>query len=60
MNTSLIVSEKRTLEMAAWAGIVGGALKREANRALWAGEIGRATSFLPLIAHTEQLAETDG
>jgi hypothetical protein len=51
-----IVSEKRALEIAAWARIVDGALKREANRAFLAGEIERATSFLPLIAHTERLA----
>jgi hypothetical protein len=51
-----IVSEKRALEIAAWARIVDRALKREANRAFLAGEIARATSFLPLIAHTEQLA----
>jgi hypothetical protein len=36
--------------------IVDGALKREANRAFLAGEIERATSFLPLVAHTERLA----
>jgi hypothetical protein len=55
-RTYYIVSEKRALEIAAWARIVDGALKREANRAFLAGEIERATSFLPLIAHTEQLA----
>jgi hypothetical protein len=52
-----IVSEKRVLEIAGWARIVDSALKREANRAFWAGEIERATSFLPLIAYTEQLAD---
>jgi hypothetical protein len=51
------VSEKRALEIAAGARIVAGALKREANRAFWAGEIERATSFLPLISYTEQLAD---
>lgn len=51
------VSEKRALEIAAWARIVGGGLKREVNRALWAGEIERAESFLPLITYTERLAE---
>jgi hypothetical protein len=51
-----IVSEKRALEIAAWARIVDVALKREADRAFLAGEIERATSFLPLIAHTERLA----
>jgi hypothetical protein len=51
-----VVSEKRALEIAAWARIVDRALKREADRALLAGEIERATSFLPLIAHTERLA----
>ncbi len=55
-----MVSKRRALEMAAWARIVSGALKRESNRALWAGEIERATSFLPLIAYTEQQAETGG
>jgi hypothetical protein len=34
-----IVSEKRALEIVSWAGIVSGALKREANRAFWAGEL---------------------
>ena len=53
-----IASGKRAVEIAAWARIVGGGLKREANRALWADEIERATSFLPLITYTEQLAET--
>jgi hypothetical protein len=38
--------------------IVGGALKREANSTFLAGEIKRATSFLPLITYTERLAET--
>jgi hypothetical protein len=38
-----IVSEKRALEIAVWARIVDGALKREANRAFLAGEIERAT-----------------
>ena len=52
------MSEKRELEIAAWARIVGGALKREVNRALWAGEIERAESFLPLITYTERLDET--
>jgi hypothetical protein len=51
-----VVSEKRALEIAAWARIVDSALKREADRAFLAGEIERATSFLPLIAHTERLA----
>jgi hypothetical protein len=50
-----VVSEKRALEIAAWARIVHGALQREADSALLAGEIERATSFLPLIAHTERL-----
>ncbi len=59
MNTrAYIVSEKMALEVAAWAKIVDGALKREVRRAFWVGEIERATSFLPLIVHTEQLAET--
>jgi hypothetical protein len=49
------VSEKRALEIAAWARIVDGALKREADRAFWASEIERATSFLPFIAYTAQL-----
>jgi hypothetical protein len=51
------VSEKRTLEIAAGARIVDGALKREANSAFWAGEIERATSFLPLISYTDQLVD---
>jgi hypothetical protein len=51
------VSEKRALEIAAWARIVGGALEREANSAFWAGELERATSFLPLISYTERLAD---
>ena len=54
MTTRYLVSEKRALEIAAWTRIVSGALKREANSAFWAGEIERAPSFLPLIAHTEQ------
>ena len=49
-----IVSEKRALEIVSWAGIVSGALKREANRAFWAGELERASLFLPLIARVEQ------
>lgn len=52
------VSEKRALEIAAWARIVGGGLKREVNRAFLAGEIERAESFLSLIGYTERLAET--
>ena len=52
-----IMSEKRALEIVEWARIVDGALKREANRAFLAGEIELATSFLPLISYTEQLAE---
>jgi hypothetical protein len=55
-----IVSEKRALEIVSWTGIVSGALKREANSAFWAGEIERASLFLPLIAHTEQQAKTGG
>jgi hypothetical protein len=51
-------SEQRALEIAAWATIVGGALKRQANSAFLAGEIERATSFLRLIGYTERLAET--
>ena len=58
ITKTYIVSEKRALEIAAWARIVGGALKREANSAFLAGEIERATSFLPLIAYAERLAET--
>jgi hypothetical protein len=57
MPTRYLVSEKRALEIAAWARIVSGALKREANSAFWASEIERASSFLPLIAHTEQQAQ---
>ena len=57
MTTRYLVSEKRALEIAAWARIVSGALKREANSAFWAGEIKRASSFLPLIAHAEQQAQ---
>jgi hypothetical protein len=57
MTTRYLVSEKRALEIAAWARIVSGALKREANSAFWAGEIERASSFLPLIAYTEQQAQ---
>ena len=57
MTTSYLVSEKRALEIAVWARIVSGALKREANSAFLAGEIDRASSFLPLIAHTEQQAQ---
>ena len=49
-----IVSEKRALEIVSWAGTVSGALKREANRAFWVGEIERASLFLPLIARAEQ------
>ena len=52
------VSEKRELEIAAWARIVGGALKREADSAFLAGEIERATSYLRLIGYTERLDET--
>jgi len=52
-----IVSEERALEIAQWARIVGGALKREADSAFLDGEIERATSLLPLIAYTEQLAD---
>ncbi len=52
-----LVSKERALEIAAWARIVSGALKREANSAFWAGEIERASSFLPLIAHTGQQAQ---
>jgi hypothetical protein len=59
-TTYLLVSEKRALEIAAWARIVDGALKREANSAFLAGEIERATSFLPLIAYTELLAGMSG
>jgi hypothetical protein len=51
------VSKERALEISAWARIVDGALKREANSAFLGGEIERATSFLPLIAYTEQLAD---
>jgi hypothetical protein len=57
MTTRYLVSEKRALEIAAWTRIVSGALKREANSAFWAGEIERASSFLPLIAYTEQHAQ---
>jgi hypothetical protein len=57
MTTIYLVSEKRALEIAAWTRIVSGALKREANSAFWAGEIERASSFLPLIAYTEQQAQ---
>ena len=57
MTTRYLVSEKRALEIAAWTRIVSGALKREANSAFRAGEIERATSFLPLIAYTGQLAD---
>jgi hypothetical protein len=57
MTTRYLVSEKRALEIAAWTRIISGALKREANSAFWAGEIERASSFLPLIAHTEQQAQ---
>jgi hypothetical protein len=57
MTTRYLVSEKRALEIAAWTRIVSGALKREANSAFWAGEIERASSFLPLIAYTEQQAQ---
>ena len=52
-----LVSKERALEISAWARIVDGALKREANSAFLGGEIERATSFLPLIAYTEQLAD---
>jgi hypothetical protein len=58
MTTRYIVSEKRGLEMAAWARIVNGALKREANSAFWNGEIDRATSLLRLITYNEQQGET--
>jgi hypothetical protein len=57
MTTTYLVSEKRALEIAAWARIVSGALKREANSAFWAGETERASSFLPLISHTDQQAQ---
>ena len=57
MTTRYLVSEKRALEIAAWTKIVRGVLKREANSAFWAGEIERASSFLPLTAHTEQQAQ---
>jgi hypothetical protein len=61
MTTSTyILSKKRALEIAAWATIVDGALKREANSAFLAGEIKRATLFLPLIAYTERLTGTSG
>jgi hypothetical protein len=52
------VSEKRALEIATWARIVGGGLEREVNRAFLAGEVERAESFLSLIGYTERLAET--
>jgi hypothetical protein len=52
-----IVSEKRALEIAAGTRIVDGALKSEAESAFWAGEIERATSFLPLITYTGHLAD---
>jgi len=58
MTTRYIVREKRGLEMAAWARIVNGVLKREANSAFWNGEIDRATSLLPLITYNEQQGET--
>ena len=58
MTTSYIVSEKRGLEMAAWARIVNGVLKRQANSTFWNGEIDRATPLLRLITHTEQQGET--
>jgi len=57
-NRTYILSEKRALEMAAWARIVDGALKREADSAFWAGEIEQATSFLPLMAYTKRLADS--
>ena len=57
ITRTYIVSEKRVLEIVEWARIVDGALKREVNSAFLASEIERATSFLPLIAHTEQLAD---
>jgi hypothetical protein len=53
MTTRCIVSERRSLEMAAWARIVNGALKREANSTFWNGEIDRATSFLSLITYNK-------
>jgi hypothetical protein len=59
-STYLLVSKKRALEIVAWARIVDGALKRQANSAFLAGEIERATSLLPLIAYTELLAGTSG
>jgi hypothetical protein len=57
-RTYIVSGKKRALEIAAWARIVEGALKREANSTFLAGEIKRATSFLPLITYTERLAET--
>ena len=59
-STYLLVSKKRALEIVAWARIVDGALKRQANSAFLAGEIERATSLLPLIAYTELLAGMSG
>ena len=35
-TTAYIASEKRALEIVSWAGIVSGALKREAKSAFWA------------------------
>ena len=54
-RTYIVSENKRALEIAAWARIVEGALKREANSAFLAGEIKRATSFLPLIIYIERL-----
>jgi hypothetical protein len=57
MTTKWLVSEKGVLEIAAWARLDSGALKREANSAFWASEIERASPFLLLIAHIEQQAQ---
>jgi hypothetical protein len=57
-RTYIVSEKKRALEIAAWARIVEGALKRETNSTFLAGEIKRATSFLSLITYTERLPET--
>jgi len=48
---------ERQAEIAKWGRIVCGALAREMDAALHAGEIERAESFLPLIRCTEKLQE---
>lgn len=49
------LSSQRADEVASWARIVHGALRREADHALFSGELQRAESFLPLTSYTQDL-----